>query len=101
MSPHLRLQLVFPVHARVQVDVIIAGGLTLWPRDDKDTALSPILTDTRVGWSARAALGLTWLINDRWSLHLDIGYFVTSSGGGGVWVTHDTALLSLGPRVTF
>jgi hypothetical protein len=91
----------FSLHPRVNVDVVIAAGLTLWPRNPEDTALSPRVADTRVGWSGRAGLGLSVLFNERWSLHFDVGYFVSSAAGDGVWLTHDTALATIGPRVHF
>ena len=101
MSPHARMRLQFPVHPRVNVDVVIAAGLALWPRNPEDVALSPAVADTRVGWSGRAGLGMSFTLTDRWSLHFDLGYFVASTAGNGVWLTHDTGLITVGPRAHF
>lgn len=101
MSPQARVRLMFPVHPRINVDVVLAAGVAIWPRNAEDTTLSPAVADTRVGWSGRAGLGMSFVFTERWSLHFDLGYFVASTSGNGVWLTHDTGLLTVGPRVHF
>jgi hypothetical protein len=98
MSPHIRGRAEFKVHPKWRIDLLAAGGMTIWPENDNEMALSSALTDTRLGWSVRFAGGTSFLINESSSLYLQFGYGAFSSGGNDIWVTHDSMLLGLGYR---
>ena len=101
LSPYITLRLRFSVAPRIHLYALLAVGMTIWTENDSEVALSPALTDTRLGWSLRAAFGAVYSIGNRWSLFIDAGYGAFSSGGSELWITHDTMLLTAGPRLTF
>ncbi len=101
MNPNLRGMLSFPIHKRISVDIIVAGGVTIWPGSDDTAYIDSTFFDTRIGWDARAALGMDFIINPKISMVLDIGYIANSSATDDIWITHDMMLVCLGPKIRF
>lgn len=99
LSPHARIRAEFSVHPKWRIDILAAGGMTIWPENDNESALSPSISATRIGWSTRFAAGTSFLINERSSLYLNVGYGAFSSSGNDIWVTHDSMLIGLGYRL--
>lgn len=97
-NPHLRGRILFDVKNIFTVDVTLALGLTLWPENDSEDKLDPEIGGTRVGWSLRAAFGLTYPFKKRFAFFGNLGYMASTSYGNGISATHDTMLLSLGIR---
>lgn len=102
MSPHVRGTLSFPLIKELILDIILAGGATIWPEDTKtDMGLGEDLSATRAGWSARVALGLTYEFSDDMGVYLTGGYYISNSHGKDINVICDMLLISLGLRMTF
>ena len=99
LSPHARVRAEFSVHPKWRIDILAAGGMTIWPENDNESALSPSISATRIGWSTRFAAGTSFLINEKSSLYLNVGYGAFSSSGNDIWVTHDSMLIGLGYRL--
>lgn len=101
MNPNIRGKVTFPVKKRLLIDIIVAGGVSIWPGSEDTAYINPTFFDTRVGWDAHAALGMDLLINSKFSIVLDLGYIANSSASNNVWITHDMMLVSLGPQIRF
>ena len=98
-GPQLRGRVSFGLGRGFSLHLILAVGLTIWPADDSERDVAPELTATRVGWSLRAAAGAAYSLSRRWALVLNIGYYLSSTAGRGVWATLDCLQVSLGVRV--
>lgn len=101
MNPNIRGKVSFPIQKRITVDIIVAGGVTIWPGSEDTAYIDSTFFDTRVGWDARAALGMDFIINPKISIVLDIGYIANSSVSDDIWITHDMMLVGLGPKIRF
>jgi len=99
LSPHIRARAEFNVHSKWRIDILAAGGMTIWPENNNETVLSPSISSTRIGWSTRFAAGTSFLINEKSSIYLNVGYGAFSSSGNDIWVTHDSMLIGLGYRL--
>jgi len=99
LSPHARVRTEFGVHPKWRIDILAAGGMTIWPENDNESALAASISATRIGWSTRFAAGTSFLINEKSSLYLNVGYGAFSSSGNDIWVTHDSMLIGLGYRL--
>jgi hypothetical protein len=102
LSPNLRLNLLFQPFDKVHFNVLVAGGFTLWPERTGSPALTPTFNETRMGWDVRAVAGANFVIGEKIDLGMNFGYWASSSTSDDiVWITHDTMILSMGPRFKF
>ena len=99
VSPAARVRLRFAVGELVEVELLVALGLTVWPESEAEAALHPALSETRLGWSARVAGGVSLRIDERWSIFVDVGYAVSSTWRDEVAATVDGLVLNVGPRL--
>ena len=102
MSPHLKATISFPLFGEIILDIILAGGATIWPEDTKtDMGLGVDLSATRAGWSAKILLGLNYEFREDLTVYLTGGYYVSNSYGNDINVICDMTIFSLGLRVSF
>jgi len=100
LDPALRARLSLPLVERLRLDLILAVGGTLWPEDDAEHGLDPRLDATRLGWSLRAAAGLTWALDSRWRVYAEAGYGVRSTWGDDLAATLDSMQVAAGVRMS-
>ncbi|TNF25077.1 MAG: hypothetical protein EP329_23730 [Deltaproteobacteria bacterium] len=99
LSPMLRGRLRFPLAEDVEVELLLALGLTWWEGTDAEAALSPAFAEARFGWSLRAGGGIAYHLDGRWALTLDAGYGMSSTWTDDLPITIDGFVITLGPRV--
>jgi hypothetical protein len=102
-NTNLRLKLHFSTFEKVHFDILVASGFAWWPAAANSYAhLTPTLNDARLGWDFRAMAGATFILSPSFQWQLNFGYWASSSTSDDiVWITHDTMLISCGPRFTF
>lgn len=98
-NPNIRFHILFTLLPKLNIDILVAGGLSHWPSNTNIPYLTPTYNDQRSGWNIRAMAGATYRFTDRFSMVLHLGYFASSSTSDTiVWITHDMMLISLGPK---
>lgn len=102
ICPNLRLQLIFSPFKKVDFHILVAGGFTIWPSRPDAPTLTPSFNALRMGWDIRAVAGASFRLSPRFDLNLNVGYWAASSTSDNiVWITHDTMLISMGPKFRF
>lgn len=102
MSPNLRLSLLFEPFEKVDFNFLVASGFAIWPGNTATPALTPTLNDTRYGWDFRAIAGSNIDLSTKAQLNLSFGYWASSSSSDDiVWITHDSMIITLGPKWRF
>jgi len=102
LCPNLRLHFLFNPFEKVHVDVLIASGFSYWPASTNHPYLTATFNDARFGWDFRAMAGVDIVLSKSAFLNVNFGYWAASSTSDDVvWITHDTMLLSLGPKWKF
>lgn len=100
LSPQLRGRVTFGLGRGFSLHLILGLGATIWPADDSEAAVSSALTPTRAGWSLRVAAGAGYALSPRWGLVLNVGYYLSSTAGRGVWATLDCMQVTFGVRLS-
>jgi hypothetical protein len=98
LNPNIRTELQFPLNRKVTLELITAGGLSIWPVHDHEAELHETFFDQRTGWDVRVAFGMEYVLNDRLSLPVNAGYSANSSVSENVWITHDMMTIDIGVR---
>lgn len=101
MNANIRLRLAVPVHPNVNVEALIIGGASMWPKADTTSVIEPTFFDDRFGWNIQPALGVDLKLNNHWSLIFTAGYLANTTVLDEIYITHDMLLLSVGPRFRF
>lgn len=102
LSPNLRLNLLFNPLEKVEFNIMVASGYAFWPANTKDAYLTPTLNQTRNGWDFRTNAGVSYHVNSKLSLQFNFGYWASSSTSDNiVWITHDSMIIGLGPKLKF
>lgn len=96
---HLLARITPPLTQRLSLELVVAGGPTLWPGAGIHAQLDPRLDQARMGFSVRGAAGLVWSLTCSAALVAQLGYAASTSLGQDLAVTHDNATLSFGPRL--
>jgi hypothetical protein len=98
-NPNLRFHILFSPLPKLNVDILLAGGLSQWPSNGNTSYLTPTYNDKRNGWNVRAMAGVELIITERIAVFLHLGYFASSSTSDSeVWITHDMMLITLGSK---
>jgi hypothetical protein len=98
INPSLRGEVLFPLNSRLTLELIAAGGMSIWPVMDTVGVIDTTFFHQRGGWNARAAFGAEWKCSPALSLLLNIGYGASSSESDKVWITHDMMMVHAGVR---
>jgi len=103
INPNVRFRMNFPYQEKMNIGIIISGGLSIWPEMEGTPYLNSSFLEQRTGWNIRTAASFEYEINDRFSITGQIGYSASSSinQSNDTWITHDTALFGIAPRITF
>jgi hypothetical protein len=102
-NSNLRLKLNFSPFEKVHFDILVASGFAWWPSTSLPNAyLTPTLNENRFGWDFRAMAGAAFVVSSAFQWHVNFGYWASSSTSDDItWITHDTMLISIGPRFVF
>lgn len=102
MNTNARFKLRFETFEKVNFNILVAGGFSFWPNSTEVAYLTPSLNDTRFGWDFRAAAAADFILGNHFSLVTSFGYLASSSSSDDiVWITHDSMLISVGPKFRF
>lgn len=102
MSPNLRLSLLFEPFEKINFNILVASGFAIWPGNKAAPSLTPTLNDTRYGWDFRAIAGTNFILSSKTQLNLSFGYWASSSTSDDViWITHDSMIITMGPKWKF
>lgn len=102
LNSNARFKLKFQPFEKVHFNILVAGGFSYWPSNENTAYLTPTFNDTRLGWDFRAAATADFLLSDNLSLTASFGYLASSSTSDDiVWITHDSMLISIGPKLKF
>ncbi|UKN00264.1 hypothetical protein K6119_11015 [Paracrocinitomix mangrovi] len=102
MNTNARFKLRFQTFEKIHFNILVAGGFSFWPSSTATAYLTPTLNDTRLGWDFRAAASADFLLSEKFSLMASFGYLASSSTSDDiVWITHDSMLISFGPKLKF
>jgi hypothetical protein len=101
MNANIRFLLSVPVHPKINIEALIIGGASIWPKADTTSVLEPTFFEDRFGWNVQPALGVDYKITRHWSVVLTAGYLVNTTVVKEITITHDMMLVTLGPRLRF
>ncbi|MCB9224949.1 MAG: outer membrane beta-barrel protein [Crocinitomicaceae bacterium] len=102
LNTNARFKLRFPTFEKIHFNILIAGGFSFWPGNSNTAYLTPTLNDTRLGWDFRASANADFILSEKISLVASFGYLASSSTSDDiVWITHDSMLISFGPKLKF
>ena len=102
LNTNARLKLKFQTFEKIHFNILVAGGFSFWPSNSNTAHLTPTLNDTRLGWDFRAAATADFILSEKLSLTVSFGYLASSSTSDDiVWITHDSMLISIGPKLKF
>jgi len=102
LNTNARFKLKFQTFEKIHFNILVAGGFSLWPANNSPAFLTPTLNETRLGWDFRASAVSDFKISKKFSITASFGYLASSSTSDDiVWITHDSMLISIGPKIIF
>ena len=102
ICPNIRVHILFSPYEKWAFDILLASGFTWWPENDNEPYVTGDLNETRIGWDFRAMGGIEYAVTKVFSLYINFGYWASSSTvDNESWITHDTMLVSFGPKLRF